>query len=99
MTIPSFIAARGGIASIPAMTSGAGCCAAAFSCHVAGMTDQTEPTGDAPPATSPPAQGNAAVSRAEVATPTPDIKEVGGPKGPEPTRYGDWQYKGRVTDF
>ena len=26
-------------------------------------------------------------------------KEIGGPPGPEPTRYGDWQYKGRVTDF
>ena len=25
--------------------------------------------------------------------------EVGGPPGPEPTRYGDWQHKGRVTDF
>jgi len=25
--------------------------------------------------------------------------EVGGPKGPEPTRYGDWSYNGRVTDF
>ncbi len=26
-------------------------------------------------------------------------KEVGGVDGPEPTRYGDWQHKGRVTDF
>jgi hypothetical protein len=26
-------------------------------------------------------------------------KEIGGPPGPEPTRYGDWAYKGRVTDF
>ncbi len=26
-------------------------------------------------------------------------KEIGGPPGPEPTRYGDWQFKGRVTDF
>ena len=26
-------------------------------------------------------------------------KEIGGPPGPEPTRYGDWQYNGRVTDF
>jgi hypothetical protein len=26
-------------------------------------------------------------------------KEVGGPPGPEPTRYGDWAFKGRVTDF
>ena len=25
--------------------------------------------------------------------------EVGGPKGPEPTRYGDWERKGRVSDF
>jgi len=26
-------------------------------------------------------------------------KEIGGPPGPEPTRYGDWQFNGRVTDF
>jgi hypothetical protein len=26
-------------------------------------------------------------------------REIGGPKGPEPTRYGDWQYNGRCTDF
>lgn len=25
--------------------------------------------------------------------------EVGGPKGPEPTRYGDWENKGRCVDF
>ena len=24
-------------------------------------------------------------------------KEIGGPKGPEPTRYGDWEKKGFVT--
>lgn len=27
------------------------------------------------------------------------IKEIGGPKGLEPTRYGDWEIKGRVSDF
>jgi hypothetical protein len=26
-------------------------------------------------------------------------KEIGGAPGPEPTRYGDWQHKGRVSDF
>jgi hypothetical protein len=26
-------------------------------------------------------------------------KEIGGPKGPEPTRYGDWEVKGIVSDF
>jgi hypothetical protein len=26
-------------------------------------------------------------------------KEIGGPKGPEPTRFGDWEQKGRASDF
>ena len=26
-------------------------------------------------------------------------KEIGGPSGPEPTRYGDWERNGRVSDF
>ena len=26
-------------------------------------------------------------------------KEVGGVKGPEPTRYGDWEKNGRCSDF
>lgn len=25
--------------------------------------------------------------------------EIGGPKGLEPTRYGDWEQKGRCIDF
>ena len=41
---------------------------------------------------------------AEPAEPKPEQpparpKEIGGPPGPEPTRYGDWEYKGRCTDF
>ena len=38
-----------------------------------------------------------------VAPPKPETPpmpaEIGGPKGPEPTRYGDWERKGRVSDF
>ena len=26
-------------------------------------------------------------------------KEIGGPAGPEPTRYGDWEKKGLASDF
>jgi hypothetical protein len=26
-------------------------------------------------------------------------KEIGGPSGPEPTRYGDWEKKGLTSDF
>uniref|UniRef100_A0A8C9USN6 Succinate dehydrogenase assembly factor 4, mitochondrial n=1 Tax=Spermophilus dauricus TaxID=99837 RepID=A0A8C9USN6_SPEDA len=29
----------------------------------------------------------------------PVTKEKGGPRGPEPTRYGDWERKGRCIDF
>jgi len=25
--------------------------------------------------------------------------EIGGPAGPEPTRFGDWERKGRCIDF
>ena len=26
-------------------------------------------------------------------------KEINGPMGPNPTRYGDWERKGRCVDF
>ena len=26
-------------------------------------------------------------------------EEIGGPKGPEPTRYGDWEIGARCIDF
>jgi hypothetical protein len=29
----------------------------------------------------------------------PGPKEYQGPKGPEPTRYGDWENKGIASDF
>ena len=29
----------------------------------------------------------------------PKPEEHGGPKGPEPTRYGDWEVNGRCSDF
>ncbi|MCK9487891.1 MAG: DUF1674 domain-containing protein [Xanthomonadales bacterium] len=42
---------------------------------------------DAP---TPPAKPAPAPERAE---------EIGGRKGPEPTRYGDWEKNGRCIDF
>jgi hypothetical protein len=29
----------------------------------------------------------------------PESTEYGGPTGPEPTRFGDWERKGRCVDF
>ena len=35
----------------------------------------------------------------EAAARAPAPTEVNGRKGPEPTRYGDWEKKGIVSDF
>ena len=32
-------------------------------------------------------------------SPQSEKKEINGPKGLEPTRYGDWESKGRCYDF
>lgn len=46
--------------------------------------------------------GEASLQR-EVRKPSGENKnkpdEIGGQKGPEPTRYGDWENKGRISDF
>jgi hypothetical protein len=42
----------------------------------------------------PPAQPAAAPANT-----TPPPREIGGPKGLEPTRYGDWERAGRCIDF
>ena len=54
-----------------------------------------KPADPAPPPA--PAAGEDAIDKAANAEKLP--KEIGGPKGPEPTRYGDWEYNGRCTDF
>ena len=46
------------------------------------------------------ALAEAAERRAAGERPAADhAKEVGGPSGPEPTRYGDWEKKGLAADF
>jgi hypothetical protein len=49
------------------------------------MTEQTEPSVEPKPV------------RPAVQKLLP--KEIRGVKGPEPTRYGDWEHKGRCADF
>jgi hypothetical protein len=39
------------------------------------------------------------LAKAAEAAAGPKPKEVNGPKGPEPTRYGDWERKGIASDF
>ena len=37
--------------------------------------------------------------QAAAAATHPSARELQGPKGPEPTRYGDWENKGIASDF
>ena len=43
------------------------------------------------------AEAEARHKAAQPAKPKPE--ELGGQKGPEPTRFGDWEKKGIVSDF
>lgn len=45
-----------------------------------------------------PAESVDTAKKSPLATPQ-KVPEIGGPPGPEPTRYGDWQFNGKVTDF
>lgn len=40
-----------------------------------------------------------AAERRQAAGAAPMPVEHGGPRGPEPTRYGDWEKKGLAVDF
>ncbi|MEZ5893158.1 MAG: DUF1674 domain-containing protein [Parvularculaceae bacterium] len=63
------------------------------------MTDETDipPKKDLPPA----ARRALAEAEARRKAEKPDAraKELGGPKGEEPTRFGDWERGGRAVDF
>jgi hypothetical protein len=63
--------------------------AVTFVVHISVMDDRSHDSKGPQPA-EPPAH-----------PPPPDrpAQEIGGPKVPEPTRYGDWEFNGRCTDF
>lgn len=61
------------------------------------MSDSKPATANPISSAEPPAGPPGETGPQPVAVPL--AKEIGGAPGPEPTRYGDWQHKGRVTDF
>lgn len=66
------------------------------------VDDDAEIEGAAPGVTLTPAARRAlleAAARRKAAAPAEAPPEKGGPTGPEPTRYGDWERKGRAVDF
>jgi hypothetical protein len=65
-----------------------GLAAGASSTYVLPMPDETKAPEKKPDAT-----------KADAPKPGAKPTEHGGPKGPEPTRYGDWEKNGRCIDF
>jgi hypothetical protein len=69
--------------------------------------DSSQPPKAEPPRKPLPPAAQRALAEAEArraaaaaqAAPHPAPKEFQGPKGPEPTRYGDWENKGIASDF
>ncbi len=59
-----------------------------------GMADKEIPNGNQPAA---PAHSSEDPQSSQ--TVAARRKEMGGPKGPEPTRYGDWERNGKCVDF
>jgi shikimate dehydrogenase len=56
---------------------------------------QNDPPGTAPQTPQPEPMQPVATSPADASKSV----EVGGPPGPEPTRFGDWEKAGRCIDF
>ena len=63
------------------------------------MTEPTKPQQDAVEAVTKTSAIEASPDATETKAPEQKPGEIGGPKGPEPTRYGDWEFKGRCSDF
>ena len=52
------------------------------------------------PKTAPESTGKTRERGREATRPDPgSVPEIGGRKGPDPTRYGDWEKDGRCIDF
>jgi hypothetical protein len=58
-----------------------------------------QPGAEAAPASLPRAENPPSDTRSHPEGSPLQSREIGGPKGPEPTRFGDWERAGRCIDF
>jgi hypothetical protein len=64
-----------------------------------GSPANSSESADAVEGRTPGARGPARDTGSSAVRPKSKEREIGGPRGPEPTRYGDWERKGRCIDF
>lgn len=64
------------------------------------MTDpRKDKTGPPAPAEAPSEESHPPETPPDDVPAPAQADEAGGPRGPEPTRFGDWERKGRCIDF
>jgi hypothetical protein len=62
------------------------------------MTSKPDPASTTTPEPPPAPPGTEAAPKPEAQQPA-KVPEIGGRKGLDPTRYGDWEKDGRCVDF
>jgi hypothetical protein len=67
--------------------------------HNSRMPKRAEKNAESPPPAVLPAASPEPAPAATSAQSQGRPREIGGPSGPEPTRFGDWEKKGRCIDF
>jgi len=84
----------------PSSAAGDPVVGAGFTEHRPPPTSTTSPKSAVnPPAKSAEITAETQPDKAPAAQADKPTAEIGGPKGPEPTRYGDWERDGRCVDF
>jgi len=63
------------------------------------MPTSPEKNSSTPPSVPPAEPDSRAIPAATADAKLAERREIGGPSGPEPTRFGDWERKGRCIDF
>ncbi len=63
------------------------------------LTSVGSPRAQSKPVSSDKLKETAEKLKAEQGAKDGKVEEIGGPSGPEPTRYGDWERNGICSDF
>ena len=74
-------------------------CRGGHSAILANSPDMQDDSNTPPPPSATETGAGAAAHAPAAHEPPPTPREIGGPAGPEPTRFGDWERKGRCIDF
>jgi hypothetical protein len=67
--------------------------------RIIGQSEPDTDAGSLPDGAATPREGTQVVPTDDTQAPDSPPVEIGGRKGPDPVRYGDWEKNGRCIDF